>query len=76
MQRRKREPLPRSTQLWIYLGSTVALVILMLIGYWLEINLALPAFLGFLLLITIVGARQERAAHEAEEASEGSTEDT
>ncbi|MBS1253217.1 MAG: hypothetical protein MAG451_02266 [Anaerolineales bacterium] len=70
MTKRKRERLSLSGQLWFYLGSTVALVVLMLIGYWLDINLALPAFLLFMLLVTVVNARQERAEREAEEEAE------
>jgi 4-hydroxybenzoate polyprenyltransferase len=68
--RRKRDSLPRSTRLWFYLGSTVALVALILIGYRLERNLALPVFLLFLVLVTIAGARQERAERQAEETTE------
>lgn len=70
MTKRKRERLSCSAQLWFYLGAAVVLVVLMLIGYWLDVNLALPAFLAFLLLVTIANARQERARREAEEAGE------
>lgn len=66
---RKREPLSCSTQLWVYLGATLALSALILIGWRIERNVALPAFLLFLLLITVMGARQERAERQAEEAA-------
>lgn len=68
--RRKREPLSRTEQLWFYLGAGVALVVLVLLGYRLGRNVALPAFLLFLLLVTIVGAWQERAERQAGEAAE------
>ncbi|RME45412.1 MAG: hypothetical protein D6791_10795 [Chloroflexi bacterium] len=67
LRKQTRTPLPRSTQLRLYLGSTIALIVLMLLGYRLGINLALPAFISFLVFVTIVGARQERAAHQQDE---------
>jgi hypothetical protein len=67
--RRKRERLACSTQIWLYLGSTLVLSALILLGWRFERNLALPAFLIFLLLVTLVGARQERAERQAEEAA-------
>ncbi len=70
LRKQTRTPLSRSTQLRLYLGATIALGVLMLIGYRLEINLALPAFLAFLLFVTVLGTRQERAAHMGQEAPE------
>lgn len=66
MTKRKREPVSCSTQLWFYFGASVALVALVLVGYWLNVNLALPAFLLFMVLITIMNVRQERAEREAD----------
>ena len=57
----KREPLPVATQLWLYIGSTVVLFILIFLGYRVGRNLALPAFLAFLVLLTVVGAYQDRS---------------
>jgi hypothetical protein len=71
--RRKREPLSCSTQLWIYLGATLVLSALILVGWRIERNVALPAFLLFLLLITVMGARQERAERAAGEAAADET---
>ncbi len=64
----KRAPLSRSAQLWFYLGCTMAMVGLVLLGYRWNLNLALPAFLFVLLLVTLMGAWQERSERQKEAA--------